>query len=170
MASNWDLKITYVDSFGEKTTITHFLGEFTDADFGAEALAAQSAGEQIVDAYDAMTNAFKSSVRLQSREFDDNQIPSGGVLISSEARVNTHLNAPTELQELWTLRIPAPVSGMFLTDGKTVDPTDSDLIALVGELSDHALVSDGESINTSTGSNGIASPAGYLVTKRRKYD
>lgn len=172
MATGFDYKITLVDSFGEKSTISFYLGIFDTGTDGGDYEAALSASNQLRGALVDITDAFVNRERLEARVADDNQIPAGEILISEEAVIFTHLNAPTELQELYALRVPAPTqAAVFLADGKTVNAEAALVVQYVQQVSQHALVSDGEQINTSTGpyGNGIADPAGYLRTKKRQY-
>lgn len=63
-----------------------------------------------------------------------------------EARVSVYLDATGD--KLHTLRIPGAIPALYLPDGQTVDSDNPLLEAYVNELSLNALVSDGESINT----------------------
>ena len=165
-------KITLVDSFNNRSSLTWDLGDFTTGGDGSDFEAAIVAKNQIRGALDPLTDANVSEERLWAITDEDNQLPAGEVLISEEAVVFTHLNAPTEAQKLYSLRIPAPTQAtVFLADGKSVNPASAQLVQYVQQISQHATVSDGETINTSSGAygNGIAEPAGYLRTKSRKY-
>jgi hypothetical protein len=66
---------------------------------------------------------------------------------------------PTAVEHVSQIFIPAPVIGIFsaptgaLRD--VVDVTDADLTQYVQQLSQHAYVSDGETIQTASGDDGM---------------
>lgn len=143
----------------DKARRTFQLGTLADE---ATALAAAAA---IRSALDAVTLANVRSETLSEVISADNQLPASGDCYE-EAVVICHLNAPTEAEKLYTLRIPAPES-LFLSDGETVDISNTDLIAFVAALAANVLLSDGEAINTASGSNGIKE--GYKVSRSRSF-
>jgi hypothetical protein len=165
-------RLRLVDGAGEQSTLTYDLGNFSEADAGADFLAAQNAANQIRGALVDLTDANVSSETLSSVISSDNQLPDASVLIGEEALIFVHLNAPNEAEKLHKLRIPAPTdSAVFLADGRTVDPTASLVVQYVQQVAQHSVVSDGEAVNTAAGAygNGVSDPAGYKRTVKRSY-
>jgi len=172
MASVWEYRVTVVDKDEEVSTLRFDLGTISGADFGAEALLAQTAADAIHDEFVDVTDAFVKTERLTFMMSDDNQLPAGSTEnVSTVALVPCHLNAPGDAAKIWNMRIPAASSGIFQADGHTVDPLDADLVAYVAVLETYAQVSDGEVIDTSSGpnSNGIGN-GGYKYSLKRKID
>lgn len=128
---------------------------------------AAGVANQIRGALVAITGAFIRKETLSETLSEDNQLAPAGVDCQDRLRVSCHLNAPTELEKLHTLTIPAPVAGILDASGEEADLTNAALQQYVQQISQHALVSDGESIDTSTGTAGmkdswmISSPKSY---------
>lgn len=101
-----------------------------------------------------------------------NVIPASGDVFEV-AVINTHLNAPTEMEKIHSLYVPAPSIGIFAGSAGTardmVDSLDADLIDYVQQVSQHSYVSDGEQINTSSGGQGISlTSPGRRITRKVK--
>lgn len=137
------------------------LGDFTGATAGDDFIAALSAADQIAGAYDTITNAEIAYVNVSHSmpAHESGVIPALGVDVHDYATVSCYLSAPGAAEKLTTVKVIAPVSGIFAgVEGvlaEKVDPTDADLVQFIQQLSQHAFVSDGEQINTATGQNGI---------------
>ena len=58
MASVWEYRVTVVDKDEEVSTLRFDLGTLSGADFGAEALLAQTAADAIHDEFVDVTDAF----------------------------------------------------------------------------------------------------------------
>lgn len=167
MASYFDYALTLRDSRGLTTTMNFDLGLFSGPDIGAEYISARSAATQVRGSLVDVTTAFVSKERLSLRLSDDDQLPAPGVAdITDEALVSVHLNPPTELRKMHGVRIPAPISAIFLQDGLRVNVTNALLVQYIQQLSQHVFVSDGENINTNSGSDGIDS--GYWRSRAKK--
>lgn len=133
----------------------------------ADYVAARSAATQIRGALVDVTDAFVVKEQVTDVFFEDNQRPPDNVDVYEEAAISCYLNPPTEAEKLHTLRIPAPIDALFLSDGETVDVANSLLIQYVQQIAQHAYVSDEEQIDT-TADNGIK--YGYKRTKARRFN
>lgn len=162
---NGDAMFTYYVSFqGHNTkdvsSRTYVLKAPDYATAQTELLAIKS---ELVDA----TDSFIRSERLTEALADDNQLPAIGINTYECAVVICHLNAPAEAEKLHTVYIPAPPAAFFLDDGTTLDTSNSDLQDYIGVLAANTFVSDGEEINTASGTAGIKS--GYRLVKARNF-
>lgn len=167
MAFNWTLRIGLRDEQGLTTTLTFDLGTTAAAAPDAEFLAKYNSAIDIDADLQALTTAniykFELSVRDDGEE--DGSLPAEAE-IAEEAAVAVHLAADPLPRKLHYLRIPAPIDGIFLADGVTVDTGNALLQAYVAELeSEGVLVSDGESIIVARGDGGLH--AGHLRFKAR---
>ena len=149
----------------DKTTLNFQLD--TAAAPLADHTAARNAANQIRGALVDITDAFVVQEKVTDLFFEDNQRPPDNVDVYEEAAISCYLNPPTEAEKLHTLRIPAPIDALFLTDGETVDVTNALLIQYVQQVAQHAFVSDEEQIDT-TADNGIK--YGYKRTKARRFN
>lgn len=172
MAEAFDYKVVLVDHTGNKSALTYDLGTFDTGTAGGDFEAAQSAANQIRGALVDVTDAFVRKESLINRVSDDNTLPAAeNVIITEEASVIVHLNAPGTEQKLHRLRIPAPTdAAVFLPNSDVVGPELALLVQYVQQVAQHSQVSDGESIDVTSGphANGIAEPAGGRITKGRK--
>jgi hypothetical protein len=156
---------------GRISTIQYDLGTFAGADPGQNHEDAQDALNQIRGALVDITAADLAFVRLTERVQEFDTIPTNeDARVHEVAAVVCHLNAAGTVGKYVTLYVPAPVDGVFLGDegdGETkniVDVNDADLQQYIQQVAQHARVSDGEQINTSTGAGGIRS--GRRITRR----
>lgn len=145
MASDWRATVGLVDSKGIKTHLSFnyhsdqavLLDGFTEANDAFTAL---------VTDLEAVTDANVYSETLVYLKAGDTALGSGDV--TDVASVLCYLSGTGEIPKYYTLRIPAPVSGIFGADGVTIDKADADLVAYVANfLSGGFWVSDGEFIN-----------------------
>lgn len=133
----------------DKTTMTFDLGSPADHDDALDAL------DQIRGSLVDITKAYLRRIVLSEVVFDDNQRPSDTSADTfEEAAVSTYLNVSTDAEKLHTLRVPAPIEALFLSDASTVNPSNALLIQYVQQVAQHSFVSDGETIKTSN-NNGI---------------
>ena len=140
-------------------TSLHFdLGDLVDE------AAALNAANQIRGALVDITDAFVARETLSLTISEDNQVPPSAD-VTDFAHVACHLNAPTEAQKLHVLKIPAPIDGLFQPGGVVVDITNALLQQYVQQVSQHAFVSDGEQIDTASGTAGINS--GWWFSKKK---
>lgn len=172
MALEMEYTITLVDSHNEKSTMRFDLGTFDGGvDDGADFISAQSAANQIRGALVDITDANVAKESLTNVISEDNQLPAGEILITEEAVILVHLNAPTEAQKLHALRVPAPTdAAVFLANGVDVDPTAALVVQYVQQVAQHAMVSDDEAIDVNSGKYGNGIDSGYKRTKSRKFD
>lgn len=138
--SEFVYRVTLIDTKALKSTLSFALSDTVYAD-------AVTAIGLFATALGLVTDANIYSEHLV-------EIISGGVAlpadadITDEALVVTYLSGAAEVPKFWNLRIPAPVAGVFESDGITVDKTDADLIDLILNLATNMYVSDGEVIDT----------------------
>ena len=144
------------------TTLAFDLGDFVEPVNFADV---QSAADQIRGALVDITDANVAKETLTGVVSEDNQIPADADT-TDEAVVAVHLNAPTEAQKLHNLRVPAPIDALFLPNGITLDISNALLQAYVLQISQHAQVSDGETVNVASGTAGIDS--GYWRSRSKQ--
>lgn len=153
----------------EKSTLTYDLGDFANATPGDDFAEALTVAGNIKSELAAVTDAYIAEESLRHVISQDSQLPAAADIFE-EALVTVYLNDPTEAEKVHQVRIPAPAAGLFLgTNGAEldiVDINDADLTDYVGALSSHVYLSDGEQINTATGTNGIKK--GYRNIRKRK--
>lgn len=145
-----------------QVTLRYNMGEFTGADAGTEYEAAVAALGQITGALENVTDA----VLVQSGVIQANAILGGNGAgdLFEKALVNVwavNESDPLDVEARAQIYIPAPVIGLFQTAAgpgrNIVDVTDADLQQYVQQLAQHALISDGETIQTGSGTAGIDS-------------
>lgn len=134
----------------DKTTLVYDLGNLADE------LAAYTAIAILQPALLAVTDALISLETLTSVVASQNTVPSDPAIDTfEELALSLHLNAPTEMQKLWTGRIPAPNPAILVPSGERGDITDANLIAYVDALATQTFVSDGEQIDVTSGDDGM---------------
>jgi len=147
-------RVTLIDEHGFKSQMVYDLGVSAALTGAASAIAdLNTIVAELVD----VTSANPVDIYVSCHD-DTNQV---GTLpaeseIAEEAVLSVHLLAAPLPQKLGTLRIPAPVDGIFQADGYTVDTADADLQAYVAAVAATTTISDGENIITARGSGGIA--------------
>lgn len=134
--------------------------ELSDA---AYADAAAAVGQLYTD-FGLVSDAVIRSYGLREVIGETGNRPAFGVNASDEAIVSVYLDA--DGKKIHTMRVPAPKEAVFQPDAQTVDTTNADLIGLVATMAANVLLSDNESINTTT-TNGLKS--GYRRTRKKLY-
>lgn len=136
---------------GDKTTLVFDLGDFAEpVDYAAVLNAANQIRGALVDITDA--NVAKETVTGVVSE--DNNLPADADT-TDEAAIVVHLNVANTAEKLHTLRVPAPIDALFQPGGETVDLTNADLVQYIQQVAQHAYVSDGEQIQTGSGTDGM---------------
>lgn len=143
----------------DRRSYTFDLGEPLDH------VSAQNAANQIRGALVAITKAFVRYERLTEILSEDGTRPSDtSADCFEECRITTYLDATGD--KLHNIKVYAPIDTMFLPDGETLDTANAAVIQYVQQLSQHAFVSDGESINT-TVTDGIKE--GWKASSSRSF-
>jgi len=156
-----------------KTTFKNIdLGVISDTTAAAEYGQAVAAMAALRTAFDAVTDAVIAEERIASVEALSAATPADADLFQN-AMVNVwSLNTEdaNAVEHLAQTYIPAPVIGVFVSptgSGRdVVDITDADLTAWIAALAANAEISDGETIQTGTGDDGMAD--GRRVIKKVK--
>jgi len=145
MASDWRAVVGLVDAKGIRTRMSFnyhsdqavLLDGFTEANDAFTAL---------VSDLDAVTDAHIYSESLVYLKAGDDTVGAGDV--TDVASVLCYLSGAGQIPKYHTMRIPAPVAGIFEADLVSIDKTDADLIAYIANFLDGGFwVSDGEFIN-----------------------
>lgn len=166
MASDWRITVTLLDTIGLKTTM-NFIYSADELTLADEFSAANDAATALVSDLEAVSDATVYSERVAYLKSLDETLPADAD-ITDVAQVVTYLTPDGVLPKYHVLRIPAPVSGIFTADGKTIDIADADLIAYVANFLDGEFeVSDGEHIDD-TIDNGIKGGSWTSVKKNSK--
>lgn len=153
MASTWRVTYVLVDTRALKTTM-NFIYEADNLTLADEFADANSAMDALKTDLDAVTDANFYSESLTLLKAGSQALPADAD-ITDLAKIAVHLSPAGETPKYGTLRIPAPISGLFESDGVTVDESNASLIAYVAELANFT-ISDGETIQTAN-DNGIES-------------
>lgn len=152
-----------------ESRLEYNMGEFTEATPGAEYEAAVAALGQITGALEAVTDAVlvQSGVVQATPKAGGN----GAGDLFEKALVNVwavNESDPLDVEARSQIYIPAPSIGIFMgatgPSRNRVDVADADLIQYVQQLAQHALISDGETIQTTSGSNGM--DTGKRITRK----
>ena len=162
MATSWISRYILVGTNGLKTSLS-FRQERDGATPDVDFTAALIAHNLLATALGNVTDANIYSSQLTSLVDGSSSKPADAD-ITDVAFVQVYLNDPADLPKYHTLRIPAPIAGMFNADLITVDIADTDLVAFVDVLHDDFVVSDGEVINTDE-DNGVA--GGYWASVKK---
>lgn len=152
MASTWRISFTLIDQRALKTTL-NYIYVASNVTLADEFSDANQAMADLKAALDAVTQGNFYSENLTYIKAGSPTLP-GSADVTDLAMVVCYLSGAGEVPKYHTLRIPAPVPGLFEADGVTVDKTDADLVAYVAEVAGFT-VSDGEQIDTSI-DDGIA--------------
>lgn len=162
MTSTWRSSVTLVDTKGLKSTV-NFIQELTETLLSEDFAIAAVQHADLVTALELVTDANVYSEQLTVGMGGSPALPADAD-ITDMGMVQTYLNATGEVGKYHTLRIPAPVDGIFETDLVTIDKADAALVAFVAEVGGYFVVSDGESINL-TIDDGIAGGSWASVKK-----
>jgi hypothetical protein len=146
------------------------LGVFNSSgDEGQEFEDALDALAQLVGALDDVTDA--TIVESSITGLASLTPGAGAGDLSEQALLNVWTldeNDPDALEHLAVHYIPAPTIGIFAgsvgADRNRIDRSNSDLVQYVQQVSQHALISDGETIQTGSGVDGMDS--GRRITRR----
>lgn len=161
MPSDWYAGVTLIDDDEKKTSLRFALGTITDATFGAEAQTAYDAFDALLTDLKAVTNANVNKAFVRSEDpgdWLDAGVPSNGSDVSDEAVISAHTNDTFLESEVDQIRIPAPVVGIWVNDepSQGLDVADVALQAYVANYETAIQFSDGENVNLSEGTAGIA--------------
>jgi len=157
-------RIVLLDEHGFRTSVHYNLPSSADTTGMAAAMAAMNAiAVELAD----VTSSNLEYIALTSQD-DTNAV---GTLPaeaenSEEAVLSVHLTAAPNPEKLATIRIPAPVDGIFMADKHTVDTTNVALLAYVEAVADNAEISDGETIVKARGAGGIKRGSWRSTAKR----
>lgn len=158
MASTYEVALTLRDSKALTTTL-RFTGIFIGADAPAEYALALAAAQQLQQSIEAVTDAIVAKNTLAYVVAGDTAVPAAGVAdITDECAVVCFLTAAGVAPKYHTLRIPAPIDGMFESDGYTLDESNVPVQQFVANFDDADIefsVSDNEKIVTAN-DNGIS--------------
>lgn len=163
----WVYNIRLQGSTANNKASLSFVLEYDDAATPMDLGGAQSAATQIREALVEVTDAVVSKESLSYLMGSSDSLPGGGVDCMDEAVIMVHLNDPGDLPKLHALRVPAPDSGLWLSDGETLNITNPDVASYVEQISQHAFISDGEQINLASGTAGIDS--GHKRSRAKSY-
>lgn len=138
------------------------MGTFTDISAGAEFLLAKSALDDITGALEAVTDA--ELIQTGVVEVGAVASTAGAGDLFEKALVNVwaiNEEDPEDVEAKAQIYIPAPTIGIFQTatgPGRNrVDVSDAALQQYVQQLAQHALISDGETIQEGSGVAGMDS-------------
>lgn len=163
MASVWKLSLV-LKGLNDRTIPKEYdLGEFDGVSLEVEFGEANNAAVQIVGALSAITEATIVKQTLSYVMVDDAGLAGGGD-VTEYALLNVWTldeDDPTAVDHIAQHYVPAPAIGIFEgTTGKDrdrVDRSDADLTQYVQQVSQHAFISDGETIQTALGVGGMDS-------------
>jgi hypothetical protein len=161
MPSDWFCGVTLIDDDSKKTSLRFIIGTITGVDFAAEAQVAYDAFDNLVTDIKAVTDANVNKAFLRAEDpgdWVDSGIPSNGSDVSDELVVSVHTNDTFLEKEVDQLRMPAPLDAMWVNGepSQGLDKTNALLQAFVGDFETDIEFSDGEHVNTSEGTSGIA--------------
>ncbi len=176
MTSRWKLDIRmYSEVAGGAraySDLSFEMGEFTGADFGAEATAAKSAADQIVaelDVSDIVDPDGKctragieswSMTNVNGSKASPVSTPLAGANVSDYALITviySYTDADTSEKVTYdrNISIPSPHEDIFVAGTKTVDLSSSELQSYITDLSQHTENTQEHSIDTAEGVNGV---------------
>jgi hypothetical protein len=162
MASTWRSSITLVDTKGIKSTV-NYRQDLDEATLAEDFAIAAAQHVDLVTQLMLVTDANRYSESLTVGMGGSPTLPADAD-VTDMGMVQTYLNDAGELGKYHTLRIPAPVDGIFEVDLITIDKLDAALIAFVAEVGGYFVVSDGEVINLAI-EDGIAGGSWASVKK-----
>ena len=153
MTSIWRYSAVLVDTNALRT-VMNFIMPQDEVSLDLEFAAADAAMLQIKTTLGAITDANFYRETLSLLVGGSAALPADAD-ITDEAAVLTYLTGAGEVPKFHLIRVPAPIDGLFLGDGTTVDDTVQALIDYISDLESYVEVSDGEVIDTSV-NNGIS--------------
>jgi len=161
---DWVGTVTLADEKGLKTVMRYFIPNEPLTPYDS----AKASLDAIVAELDPITDATIAQVTLTQLTEADDALGAPNSDVSDEAAIVVYINETGTLPKYHTIRVPAPVDGIFEADLITVDRDDADLVAYVAALAEHTEVSDGEQINTALGEDGMKSGEWRSVKKNPK--
>jgi len=163
-------KVILKDRFEHQYPKYYDIGEIDGSGTEGENFeAALSALNQIVGALSAVTEAdiVETGISASVTQFS---LPGAGEL-HKQALLNVYVlnqNDPTDTEHKAQHYVPAPVPGIFVgttgQNAKIVDLNDTALQQYVQQVSQHAFISEHETIQLASGTQGMSS--GKLVTRK----
>lgn len=161
MASRYKFSVTVKAANGRTVSKIYDLGEFSDVSLEVEFGLANNAAVQIAGALADVTEATIVKQALTYEMVDDPALAGAGD-VTEYALLNVWTldeDDPTALEHTAQHYIPAPVIGVFVgatgADRDRIDRADTDLVQYVQQVAQHAFISDGETIQTASGLNGM---------------
>lgn len=161
MTSVWRASVTMIDADQKTTTLTANMalaGLTVAADFD-DANAALAAWITDIKAI-SDANVLSSRLTVLDQGGIDGTVPANESDISDEVVLVVHTNDTNYPTELATLRVPAPIDGVFVNDDPAQggDLADTGLQDYVDNFNTSATfeLSDGEQVNTAEGVHGMA--------------
>lgn len=154
------VRITLRGSNGKTVTQSFVTKDFAGATVEEDFTAAVAAGEALADAYADISNATvaKVDVSYSNPPYESGVLPVAADIFEY-ATIACHLNPPAELEKIQSVRVIAPQLGIFIgssgVDRDIVDRADTALQAFITEIAEEYTVSDGETINTTSGVGGM---------------
>ena len=161
MASKWRLDLQIKGLNGRTVPKSYDLGTFDDVSLEVEFGNANNAAVQIAGALDTIILGAIVKQTLSYDMVDDNSIPGGGDTTEYAALNVWTLDEddPTAVTHIAQHYIPAPADtifeGVIGKDRDRIDRQDADLAQYVQQVSQHAFISDGETIQMGAGVNGM---------------
>ena len=160
MASIWELSVTLIDTKQNRTNLRYKMGEITGADIGAEALIASGRADDIITDLKAISDANVFATRLSA--LNENGVDAGlpaDADITDELVILVHTNDVNYPDELATLRVPAPIAGVWVNNdpAQGLDLTDAGAQGYVSNFETAFEVSDGEHVTIAEGTAGMKS-------------
>lgn len=149
--------------------VTWILQDITDVDLGAEFNTAVTRINTLATNYAALTDGVLAEVAIRYVLSADGSTPVAGN-VYEYANCVAALNAPGQPRKTGQVNIFAPTIGMMQgttgQDRNRVNLSHAALQTYVTNLSSWVTISDGEIINTASGTNGLYS--GVRIVKSRK--
>lgn len=147
------LSAKLVDKFGNASTL-RWPYTVSGADFGADSLAAQTALNALVAGLNPLTTAVIAETKITTINSTDATAPPDNSTLGDKALINCFRAAPNQGKTA-PIYIPSPDSSLFLSGSKTVNVSLANLHTYLFALELYAKFSDGESFDSSQGTNGI---------------
>lgn len=165
MTSRYRGTFVLIDERAVKTSLNYIMEIDDVGGLGAEFELAVTAMATLKTSLALITDANFYSETLAHLIAGDSAVPTDAD-VTDVAQVITYLTGTGVAPKFHTVRVPAPVDGIFNADQVTIDKADVDLIGYIDDLSTLVLVSDDESIVTDI-DNGIAGGGWSSVKKNR---
>ncbi len=163
--------VRLLDDNEKRTIINVSMGDISDTDLGLETITAAARLAAWITDLKAITlaNVERVSLKIVDPNSEaDSGVPSTGSDISEELVLVCHTNDTSFPLEVDRLRVPSPVDTVWVNDlyQNGYDEGDTLAAALVDNFDTALEFSDGEHINTSEGTDGIA--AGHWRSRKMR--